>query len=45
MTYPQGNIEYSIELEQIALKMNNGLTYDQAKAEWDFENRELEMFD
>lgn len=45
MTYPQGNIEYSIELEQIALKMNNGLTYDQAKAEWDFENRELGSFD
>ncbi len=38
-------IEYSLELECIAIKMDNGLTYDEALQEYNFENREIILFE
>ena len=46
--YPQGKeIDYTIELEQVAIKMNSNpnLTYLEAQAEYAFENREIILFE
>ncbi len=45
-TYPIGKeIEYTNELERIAIKMDNGIDYDTAKSEFDYENREIILFE
>jgi len=38
-------IEYTLELECIAIKMDSGKTYDQALQEYTFENREIILFE
>ena len=46
--FPQGkNVELTVELEVIAIKMNSNpnLTYLEAQAEYNFENREIILFE